>query len=48
MGQVEFFLVEMKARQVECLRRFYGSLGIELAKNQNLRQMRSESSGVEA
>jgi lactoylglutathione lyase len=35
MGNVKFSLVVLKTRQVESLRRFYGSLGIEFAEEQH-------------
>jgi len=35
MGNVTLSLVVLKTRQVDALRRFYGSLGIELAEEQH-------------
>ena len=47
MGNVIFSLVDLKTRRVESLRRFCGSLDIELDEEQHLPQMRDSSYGLE-
>ena len=47
MEKAKFSLVVLKTRQLEIMLRFYGSVGIEFAEEQHLRQMRSASAGDE-